>query len=287
MTAGCNAGRALPVMLPLPEALRRPAAPPPIRLSLSHGIALAGFVMLTALAADAAGVAAPRAGVLAVLVRWSPLLLRGFGFNILISFMSMAIGTIVGAFLGLGLVSLRRAVRTIAWALTQFFRNAPWLVLLFFMIYMLPFQIQIGPVSLSLPDWVKAVIGLALPVMANVSEIVRGGVQSIHPGQWEAAESLGFTRTQQLWQIVLPQCVKRMIPPWMNLYAILTMATTLASIVGVNEIVTLASQVQAAEGGRTDLLAPLYGYVLLLFFIYSYPIARLTQRLERRYAVRI
>ena len=49
-----------------------------------------------------------------------------------------------------------------------------------------------------------------------------------------------------------------MLPPWMNLYAILTMATVLASIVGVTEVMTLASQVEAAEGGRTDLLTPLY-----------------------------
>jgi len=279
--------RVLPVMPPLPKVLRRDAPLPRLRLSLWHGVALAGFVVLTAMAADAATEPAPRAGVLAVLVRWSPLLLRGFGFNILISFMAMAIGTVLGAFLGLGLVSLRRPARALAWVLTEFFRNAPWLVLLFFMIYMLPFRIQIGPLSIALPDWVKAVIGLGLPVMANVAEVMRGAVQSIHPGQWEAAESLGFSRNQQLWQIILPQCIKRMIPPWMNLYAILVMGTTLASIVGVNDVVTLAGQVQAAEGGRTDLLVPLYGYVLLLFFIYCYPIARLTQRLERRYAVRI
>ena len=171
--------------------------------------------------------------------------------------------------------------------MTQFFRNAPWLVLLFFMIYMLPFHIQLGGLGISIPDWLKAVIGLALPVMANVAEVVRGGVQSIPPGQWEAAESLGFTRAQQLWEIILPQSIKRMIPPSMNLYAILTMSTTLAAIVGVSEVVTLAGQVQAAEGNRTDLLAPLYGYVLLFFFFYSYPIAWLTLRLERRYAVRI
>jgi polar amino acid transport system permease protein len=77
-----------------------------------------------------------------------------------------------------------------------------------------------------------------------------------------------------------------MIPPWMNLYAIVTMSTTLASIIGVNEVVTLAGQVQAAEGGRPDLLAPIYGYVLLLFFIYSYPISVWTRRLERKYATR-
>lgn len=277
----------LPVMLPLGEALQRRSTPPPIRLAAWHGVVLALFVLFTAFAADAATGGTTSGSVFAVLARWSPLLLTGFGFNILISFMAMAIGTVLGAFLGIALVSLQRPVRGAAWAVTQFFRNAPWLVLLFFMIYMLPFRMQIGPFSVSLPGWAKAVVGLALPVMANVAEVVRGGIQSIHPGQWEAAESLGFTRSQQLWQIVLPQCVKRMIPPWMNLYAILTMATTLASIVGVNEVVTLAGQVEAAEGGRTDLLAPLYGYVLLLFFIYSYPIARLTQRLERRYSVRI
>ena len=73
----------------------------------------------------------------------------------------------------------------------------------------------------------------------------------------------------------------------MNLYAILTMSTVLASIVGVNEVMTLAGQVEAAEGGRTDLLAPLYGWILLWFFLYSYPIARMTLWLERRYHVEI
>lgn len=279
--------RPMPVMLPTPELLRRNRPLPPLRISLWHGVALSGLILLTAFGAQATADPAQRASVLVVLARWTPLLLRGFGFNILISFLAMAIGTGAGTFLGLGLISLRPPIRAVAWALTQFFRNAPWLVLLFFMIYMLPFELHIGSLTVSFPDWLKAVIGLALPVMANVAEVVRGGVQSIPPGQWEASESLGFTRTQQLWQIILPQSVKRMIPPWMNLYAILTMATTLAAIVGVNEVVTLAGQVQAAEGGRTDLLAPLYGYVLLMFFVYSYPIAWLTLRLERRYAARI
>jgi len=279
----------MPVILPLPHVLREHsatiAAPP--RLSLWQGVALTGFILLTSITAGAATGPAPHPGVLFVLGRWTPLLLRGFGFNILISFMAMAFGTVLGAFLGFGLISINRPVRAGAWGLTQFFRNAPWLVLLFFMVYMLPFHLQLGPLGIDFPDWLKAVIGLALPVMANVAEVVRGGVQSIPPGQWEAAESLGFTRTQQLWEIILPQSIKRMIPPWMNLYAILTMSTTLAAIVGVSEVVTLAGQVQAAEGSRTELLAPLYGYVLLMFFIYSYPIARLTLRLERRYAVRI
>ena len=273
----------LPVLLPV-------AAPPDasaFRPRAWHGVALAMVVLLSAGIADAQGAAGARSSVFAALVKWTPLLLRGFAFNILISFAAMALGTALGMVLGLCQISLLAPVRRIAWAIMQFFRNAPWLVLLFFAMFMLPFQIRIGSLVIPLPDWAKAVFGLALPVMANVGEIVRGAIGSIPSGQWEAAESLAFTRRQQLWSIILPQCIKRMLPPWMNLYAILTMSTVLASIVGVTEVMTLASQVEAAEGGRTDLLTPLYAWIMLWFFLYSYPIARLTQRLERRYAVRI
>jgi len=131
----------------------------------------------------------------------------------------------------------------------------------------------------------KAMVGLSLPVMANVSEIVRGAVVSLPSGQWEAAESLAFSRTQTLWQIILPQCIKRMLPPWMNLYSILTMATVLASVVGVSEVMTLTGQALAAEGGRSDLLLPFYSFVLLLFFVYCYPIARWTVHMEKKFAV--
>ncbi|MDQ2805052.1 MAG: amino acid ABC transporter permease [Pseudomonadota bacterium] len=281
----------LPVLLPAADRLlamgRTGVGAAAIRLRLWHGVALGAVVLLSAALARAAPGSAPRPGVLQELIRWTPLLLRGFGFNLLISFLSMAIGTGLGAVLGLLLISLHPSVRWASWVVTQFFRNAPWLVLIFFATFLLPFQLRLGGATIPLPDWVKAVIGLSLPVMANVAEIVRGAVASIPSGQWEAAESLAFSRRQQVWSIILPQCIKRMLPPWMNLYAILTMATVLASIVGVNEVMTIAGQVEAAEGGRTDLLTPLYGYILIWFFLYSYPIARLTQRLERRYAVNI
>jgi polar amino acid transport system permease protein len=175
--------------------------------------------------------------------------------------------------------------RCSAWLVTQFFRNAPWLVLLFFCMFLLPFEFTVAGVTVPFPDWIKAVIGLSLPVMANVSEIVRGAVQSIPSGQWEAAESLGYARRQIIWRIILPQCIKRMLPPWMNLYAILTMATVLASIVGVSEMMTQAARVLAAEN-RADLLLTIYGFVLICFFLYCYPIALLTRRLEAQFAVR-
>jgi len=219
--------------------------------------------------------------VLSLLVKWTPLLAEGFLFNLLISAAAMALGTLAGLLLGMARISLVPALRGTSWVVMQFFRNAPWLVLLFFVMFLLPFEIHVAGRTIPVPDWLKATFGLALPIMANVAEIVRGAVQSIPTAQWDAARSLAFSRRQTLWMIILPQCVRRMLPPWMNWYAILTMATTLASIVGVAEVMTLTLRATNAEG-RTDLLIPIYSYVLLWFFAYCYPIARPTRRLEAR-----
>ena len=222
------------------------------------------------------------------LFRWIPFLLTsGFLFNLIISFLSMAIGTALGAVLGLAQISPRWAVRRFAWFMTQLFRNSPWLVLLFIVLLAFPFEIEIGDTVIPVPDWMKAVVGLSLPIMANISEVVRGAVQSVPTAQWEAAEALAFSRRQTLWQIILPQCFKRMIPPWMNWYAILTMATPLCSLLGVEEIITLSRQAMEGEDNHPELLVPFFGFALIVFFAYCYPIARWTIHLERRFAVKI
>jgi polar amino acid transport system permease protein len=218
-----------------------------------------------------------------VIVKWAPLLLTGFGFNILISALAMLLGTIAGLGLSLGLLSEVRIIRQSSWVMTQIFRNAPWLVLLFFVMFLVPFQVTVFGLRIPFPDWVKATVGFALPVMANVAEVVRGAVRSVPSTQWEAAEALAFSRQQIMWRIILPQCIKRMLPPWMNVYCIVAMSTVLASIVGVSEMLTLTAQVHAAEGGRPELFAPLYGFALLCFFLYCYPINLWTARLERRF----
>ena len=223
----------------------------------------------------------------ATLLKWVPFIMRGFVLNLVISFSAMAIGTLAGAALGLMQVSLLAPVRHSSWLVTQFFRNSPWLVLLFCIMLMLPYQIEIGEMSIGIPDWIKATIGFSLPVMANISEVVRGAVQSLPTGQWESAESLAFTRRQTMWLIILPQCIKRMIPPWMNWYAILTMATPLCSIMGVEEAVRYSQQALEAEGARPELLMPFYSFLLVIFFVYCYPIARWTIRLEKRFMVKI
>jgi polar amino acid transport system permease protein len=260
----------------------------PTRLAFRVGPVLAavfcfGTVLVTSSAWSDSGPAA--LSPLDVIVKWSLLLLTGFAFNIAISLLAMLLGTIAGLWLGLALLSEIKIVAWIAWVVTEVFRNAPWLVLLFFVMFLVPFQVTIFKTTIPLPDWPKATVGFALPVMANVAEVVRGAVGSIPATQWEAAESLSFTRRQIVWLIILPQCVKRMLPPWMNIYSLVAMSTVLASIVGVSEMLTLTAQVHAAEGGRPELFAPLYGFALLCFFLYCYPINIFTAHLERRFHV--
>jgi polar amino acid transport system permease protein len=218
-----------------------------------------------------------------VLIRWAPLLLWGFAFNILISILAMAIGTAAGVPVGIAQLSRFAPARAAARAVTQLFRNSPWLVLLFLCVFLIPFEIRAFGLRIPFPDWAKAVMGFSLPVMANTSEIVRGAILSIPTGQWDGAFAVGLSRRQALWLVVLPQSIKRMLPPWMNLYSLIAMSTVNASVVGVSEMITLTSQVHAAEGSRPELLAPLYAFALVCFFIYCYPIGKWTQALERRY----
>jgi polar amino acid transport system permease protein len=220
---------------------------------------------------------------LAALITWAPALGKALWVNIEISLLAIAIGTLAGLALGPLLLSPLRLVRVTTRTYVQVFRNAPLLVLIYFSTYVFPFEIPIGHHVLPFPDWFKVTLGLALPASANVAEIFRGAIQSIPHAQWDAARSLAFSRAQVFRWIILPQCVKRMLPPWMNLYASITMGTALASLVGVHDLLDTA-QVASNTVARADFTVLVYFTVLGLFFVYCYPIARFTRHLEKRYA---
>lgn len=258
--------------------------PPAVPLWL-HAVArspwlLAGLAALAlALFWDATGTT-PLA--VATLWKWLPTLLRGMGVNIGISVLAIAIGTVAGLVVGALSLSPSPAVRMVVRAYVQVFRNAPVLVLIYFTTYVFPFELNIVQWTIPFPDWLKVVLGLALPASANVAEIFRGAIQSIPSAQWEAAQSLAFRRREIFRLIVLPQCLRRMLPPWMNLYASITMSTSLASLVGVHDVVDMA-QIASNTVARTDFTILVYGTLLVLFFAYCYPIARATRALERRH----
>jgi polar amino acid transport system permease protein len=204
----------------------------------------------------------------------------GFALNVVMSVAAMAIGTLIGVLMFLGLAAHAPVLRLPARLATNFFRNAPWLVLLFSTLYLLPFTVHVGPWSIGLPPSVKAVFGLSLPIAANLAEIIRGAVQSIHAGQWESARSLGYTSLQAYRHVILPQALRRMVPAYMTLYAGVVIGTSLASVVGVDEVLTVLRTILATQNERVILA--FYGAVFLIFFLFCYPIATFAGRLERR-----
>lgn len=246
-------------------------------------LALAFGLSLASASAQSAGAAQPSA--LETLLVWLPFILKGFVLNLVMSVFAMVLATFCGIGLGLMQISLLWPVRTSSRFVTHLLRNSPWIVILFIVMYMLPAEIRMpGGAKVAIPDWIKATVAFALPVMGSISEIVRGAVRSIPTGQWESAEGLAFTRGQTLRLIILPQCVRRAIPPWMNWYALLTLSTPMASIFSVHEAVSNAQAAMEAAGARPELLFPFYLFLLCLFFAYIYPIALWTRRLERKYA---
>ncbi|WP_407715601.1 amino acid ABC transporter permease [Comamonas testosteroni] len=264
------------------EALSRPVAPahPAWGRALRNPWLIAATALLVLVLYWTTSGSTPPAFV--HLWNWLPALLRGLWVNIEISVLAVALGTVVGLMLGALSLSPTPGLRTIVRWYVQLFRNAPILVLIYFTTYVFPFEVKLVSWSFPFPDWIKVVLGLALPTSANVAEIFRGAIQSIPSAQWEAAQSLAFRRREIFRLVVLPQCVRRMLPPWMNLYASITMSTSLASLVGVHDVVDTA-QIASNTVARTDFTILVYFTLLALFFAYCYPIARATRNLERRH----
>ena len=267
--------------------IRKPGA-----VIIRHGRSILLLLVAGAVPALAAAAVDSRPfEILPLLIRWTPLMFwgapgefGGFVLNIVVSLVAMGLGTAMGLLVGIGQLSPHRLLSRSCWFVTQLFKNSPWLVLLFYVMLLVPYQFQVGGTAVPLLGWIKAALALSLPIMANISEVTRGAIQSIPTGQWESAESLAFTRWQTLRMIILPQCVKRMLPAWMNWYSILVMSTPLMSILGVNEAMKLTQDAIAAIG-RSDALIPMYLWLMSWFFAFAYPIALVTRRLERQYAV--
>ncbi len=219
-----------------------------------------------------------------VLWPWLPLLGRGLLVNLGMGALAMAMACALGTLLGAAQLSPTALLSRPALWLTQLLRNAPWLVVMFFVMQLLPYELAIGA-GWPLPAWFKAVLALTLPATGNVSEIVRGGLRAVPLAQWEAAAALGYSPAARLRRVILPQAARLMLPPAMGLYCVVTMSTALGSLVGVSEGLSAAREVLAAEA-RTDLLLPVHGLVLLVFFLYIFPISLLARSLERRWAGR-
>lgn len=222
----------------------------------------------------------------AILSPWFPLLLKGFSLNLLISFLAMAVGIFFGVFLGFAQLAKHGLIRNTARTVTLLLRNSPWLVVIFYVMLMMPFEFEMLGVWITVPDWVKAVIAFAFPVAGYMSEIIRGGITSVPTTQWEAADALAYRPSQVMFSIILPQAVRQMVAPTMNLYCSIAMATSLANVVGVQEVMTITQTILTTET-RPGLILPAYGLTLILFFVYIFPISLFSRRIEKAWSVGI
>jgi polar amino acid transport system permease protein len=199
-----------------------------------------------------------------------------------IALLSAFFATALGLAIGMLSLSRRRWVRRCLGLYVDFFRGIPSLLVLLFVFFALPQLIGVATDPIT-----SSVLGLALWASANVAETARGALQAIPPAQAEAGAALGMNRYKTLVFIIVPEAVRRFLPPYIGQITILIQATALTSIVGVNDLQGTAQQMTqrlAYTLGDSHAIL-IYGLVLLAFFAICYPLTIITDRLERNLKV--
>ncbi|GFK93831.1 putative glutamine ABC transporter permease protein GlnP [Fundidesulfovibrio magnetotacticus] len=191
----------------------------------------------------------------------------------------MALAGIFGAF-WLGLVvgvcrlSSRKWLNMPSLVYIEVIRGTPLLMVIFWFFFLAP-----AVFGFNLPDWQSAIIALIVFTSAYIAEIVRAGVLSLPKGQMEAARGTGLSHTQAMIHVILPQALQNMIPSFVNQFVSLTKDTSLAYIIGVNELTKTATQVN----NRT-MKAPfeIFITIAVLYFVVCFVLTEFSRRLEAR-----
>jgi len=190
----------------------------------------------------------------------------------------LAMCGILGAFwlgLAFGLMRLSKNfwIRFSAIAYIEIIRGTPLLMVIFWFYFLCP--ILLGT---SIPEAESAIIALIVFTSAYIAEIVRAGVEALPKGQREAARGTGLSRYQTMRHVILPQALFNMIPSFVNQFVSLTKDTSLAFIIGVNELTKAATQIN----NRT-LIAPseIFIAIAVLYFIVCYVLTAFSRRLEK------
>lgn len=198
---------------------------------------------------------------LAVLLTWTPYLLQGFGWNILIALTAMLLGTVVGGLLAW--MRLSRMVFAVRFSsvVTEFSRNIPTIVFQFYLAVMLPNQWLVPNTTwvIDIPGWVKASLALSVAVIGFTSDNLQSALSEWRKGRHGTA--LLF------------------LPSWTSYLLIIVIASSTASIIGVNELVSRCNVVVNATGD-TRLLIPIYLYASFFFLSFCYPLTLIMNRIK-------
>ena len=208
----------------------------------------------------------------AILGKYSHLFWLGLGWTIAYTIGTVILGTLIGLVVGVLRVARFRAIDWLLISYIELFRCTPLLVQIIWFYYALPVVLGI-----NIPAYIAALSVLSLYGGAFYAEIVRGGIESVHGGQWDAARALGLRPWRVLRLVILPQAAKPMLPPYVNQSVTQLKNTSLVSVIAVPDLVYNATLINA------DTYRPLevYTVVALIYFAILFPATLLARGLER------
>jgi polar amino acid transport system permease protein len=202
--------------------------------------------------------------------RWP--LWDGFLLTIEIAAAAIACGTLLGCLVGIQLVFAPTLIRLPFRIYVDVMRGTPLLVLILAAFY-IP-----SVVGLNLSATQAGIVALALFAGAHIGELLRGALQSIPPGQSEAARSIGLTFPQMLAYVLLPQALRSALPPWINTGVELIKGSSLLSMIGVGELLLKTQEVI----GRTFMTIEFYVFAGVLYLVTNILLDQLGKTVERR-----
>jgi glutamine transport system permease protein len=202
-----------------------------------------------------------------------PALLAGARLTVELATIAVAIGLVIGSFVGIARVGHVRIVRLLAGAYVDFIRGTPLLVQLFLVYFGLP-----SLIGRPVPPFVAAIAAMGINSGAYVAEIVRAGIQAIDRGQTEAARSLGLTAAQTMRYVIFPQAIRRIIPPLGNEFIALLKDSSLVSVIALEELLRKGQVVIT----RTFRPFEVYTVIAILYLIMTLAISKLVSWSERK-----
>lgn len=210
-----------------------------------------------------------------------PRLWGGFFFNITAATVGIVASFPIGIALAIGRRSKLPAMRVVSILVIELFRGVPLVAWLIFSKYVVDLLL---PPQIDLPDIVKALIAMTMFSSAYVAEIVRGGLQGVHEGQFEASRAIGLSTTRMMALIVLPQALRSTIPAMISHFISLFKDTSLFVAIEVTDL--LASATRSAASLQFPLTeAQTLAFAALMFWVVAFTMSRWSQRLELRLGV--
>ena len=204
--------------------------------------------------------------------------LGGFMLTVVIGVTGIVASLPIGIVLALGRRSQMPIVRVLCVCFIEFIRGVPLITVLFMSSVMLPLFL---PEGLSFDKLLRALIGVALFASAYMAEVVRGGLQAIPKGQYEAAQALGLSYWKMMGLVVLPQALKIVIPGIVSNFIGLFKDTTLVSIIGLLDLLGM-TKASVADSKWIGLAHEGYAFAALIFFVCCFSMARYSIYLENR-----